>query len=172
MQTALRFADLNYFENASVASPPTASRLTSLWLWHCLPTSTYLSKHPYYLCNTFASTMLQIPRFISRQQFAVALVVLWRLCSPSSSSSELACPAPTAPCMNEENHAQCMELVKNGCEEFDAFVNCPLQFSCRKQFTTDACVTLLVFNDDQCTGKPLHKMTFPTSTKPGSVCCK
>jgi hypothetical protein len=82
------------------------------------------------------------------------------------------CPAATAPCMNEENHAHCMKLLESGCEEFDTFESCPLQFACSKQSVADACVTLVVYPDDKCTGKPLQKMTFPTSSTPKNDCCK
>ncbi|GAX26700.1 hypothetical protein FisN_2Hh353 [Fistulifera solaris] len=107
-------------------------------------------------------------RTISRQQSTLAFLVFWCLLSMCRGAFE--CPAATAPCMNEENHAQCMKLLESGCEEFDTFESCPLQFACSKQLVTDACVTLLVFPDDKCTGKPLQKMTFPTFSKPRNDC--
>ena len=36
----------------------------------------------------------------------------------------------------------------------------------------EACVSLLVYADTECTGVPVQRMTFPTATQPGSPCCK
>lgn len=53
--------------------------------------------------------------------------------SPGASESpgaDARCPAPTAACMNEENHAQCLEIAAACKGEILQLESCPLQFSC------------------------------------------
>ena len=40
------------------------------------------------------------------------------------------CPPPDAGCMNEENHAQCLEKAKECPGKVLQLESCPLQFSC------------------------------------------
>lgn len=40
------------------------------------------------------------------------------------------CPAPDAGCMNEDNHAQCLEKAKECPGKVIQLESCPLQFSC------------------------------------------
>ena len=96
------------------------------------------------------------------------------------------CPAASEACMNEENRAQCLDLVAAGCENLLVMESCPLQFGCgdnnervkrRRNLLTasgdaDACVTLSVFGNKKCAGRPIRELTFPTWSQPGSPCCK
>jgi len=40
------------------------------------------------------------------------------------------CPAPTEPCMNEDNHAQCLTIAASCAGEILQLESCPLQFAC------------------------------------------
>jgi hypothetical protein len=98
------------------------------------------------------------------------------------------CGKPTDPCMNEENWQRCLDLHADGCETVLSMESCPLQFVCAggsldakadnpEAKTTaepvpDACVSLYVYAEERCQGKPLRVMSFPTWTSPGSKCCK
>jgi hypothetical protein len=99
-----------------------------------------------------------------------------------------ACPGVEEPCMTEENHQKCMELVEKGCTNLLCMESCPLQFTCAeyahkslrskpstskpkpKPKQPDSCVSLYVYDDHKCTGKPTRTMTFPTYSQPGSPC--
>ena len=99
------------------------------------------------------------------------------------------CPAASEACMNEENRAECLDLVAAGCENLLVMESCPLQFGCgdnnndrlkrsRRNLLAassgdaDACVTLSVFGNKKCAGRPIRELTFPTWSQPGSPCCK
>ena len=50
---------------------------------------------------------------------------------PSMSGDEASmCPAPTEGCMNEENHAQCLEAEAKCPGKVVTLESCPLQFGC------------------------------------------
>jgi len=92
------------------------------------------------------------------------------------------CPDPTAGCMNEDNYRQCRELEAAGCKDVLTMESCPLQFACSNERNErsrsllgeqpGACVSLYVYSNKKCTGKPIRELTFPTWDKPGSPCCK
>jgi len=125
--------------------------------------------------------------------FALALLVV----ALGHATAKSACGNPTDPCMNDENWEFCRELEEQGCEKIAVMESCPLQFSCgdnahpprpapgphpkprpgphpkpKPYHKPDACVSLFVYKDKKCSGKPMHQLTFPTWTKPGSPCCK
>jgi hypothetical protein len=50
--------------------------------------------------------------------------------APSDPASR--CPAPTDSCMNEDNHAQCLEIAASCDGEILQLESCPLQFACSK----------------------------------------
>ena len=85
------------------------------------------------------------------------------------------CPQATSPCMNEENFEQCREIVNSGCEQLIVMESCPLQFACGDSYSgpePNACVTLLAYDDETCSGEPKRPLMFPTFSEPGSPCCK
>jgi hypothetical protein len=125
---------------------------------------------------------------VRRLFYSVALLA-WL---PLGKSSER-CPPPTDPCMNEDNYRQCLGLVDLGCQQLLLMESCPLQFACADQEPNereeddnddekededeanvdyDACVTLLVYQDEECTGDAINEFSFPTMSKPGSPWCK
>jgi hypothetical protein len=97
------------------------------------------------------------------------------------------CPEPTYSCMNDDNYEQCLQIVNSGCERLITMESCPLKFACaynpeqlveppsppqpKADTPADACVTLLVYKDTECTGPIMRGLTFSTFTKPGSSCC-
>lgn len=92
------------------------------------------------------------------------------------------CPALTDACMNEENYKQCLDLEAAGCQDLLILESCPLQFACSSERNErsrglllgeqpDACVSLYVYSNKKCTGKPIRELTFPTWSKPESPCC-
>ena len=40
------------------------------------------------------------------------------------------CPPVDEPCMNDDNHATCLALHKDGCQNIRLLESCPLQFQC------------------------------------------
>ena len=96
------------------------------------------------------------------------------------------CPDPSSSCMNQENYAKCRDLEASGCQNILVLESCPLQFGCqngarreldRSQLLLeddqpDACVSLHVYSNKQCAGKPVRELTFPTWSRPGSPCCE
>eukprot|EP00977_Amphora_coffeiformis_P001374 scaffold286_cov169-Amphora_coffeaeformis.AAC.18 len=118
-------------------------------------------------------------------RFLVSLVVLLGFLVPGA---HCGCPPVDEPCMNEQNHQKCQELVDNGCTNLIWMESCPIQFACAtydrsnlrrtkavkaKEATAlrpDACVSLYVYDTDKCTGTPRRTVTYPTWQKPGSQC--
>ena len=94
------------------------------------------------------------------------------------------CPSPTtSSCMNQDNYAQCRALEASGCQDLLILESCPLQFGCGTGKRTnsrdlvggdspDACVSLYVYSNNKCVGKPVRELTFPTWSKLGSPCCE
>ena len=126
--------------------------------------------------------------------FALALALIPVALGHNGVPSRSICGDPMDLCMNDESWESCRELEEQGCENIIAEMeSCPIQFSCRDEHPPhpgphprphtkpprphprpkpDACVSLFVYKDKKCSGKPLHELTFPTWTKPGSPCCK
>ena len=95
----------------------------------------------------------------------------------AGADAQAECPEAGSPCMNEENFEQCQEIVNSGCERLIVVESCPLQFACGDSDVysgpeLNACVTLLVYDDDTCSGEPKRPLMFPTFSEPGSACCK
>jgi len=58
-----------------------------------------------------------------------------RQCLVNNATSQ--CPEPTAACMNEENHADCLQLEQSGCVQILILESCPLQFACDASLPPD-----------------------------------
>lgn len=105
------------------------------------------------------------------------------------------CGLPTDSCMNDENWNHCLDLVETGCVVQKDPSSCPYEYQCLGPQVIDddqdyhlhirttnkdslekkkpnACASLLVYKDKECTGSPIRSLTFPTWTTPGSRCCK
>jgi hypothetical protein len=105
------------------------------------------------------------------------------------------CGDPDDACMNNDNWNQCRNLEINGCNNIQVLESCPLRFLCgdndngklqqgnedaislplppNKEFGGEepsACVSLFVYQNSKCSGEPLHALSFPTWTGPGSPC--
>lgn len=51
---------------------------------------------------------------------------------PAATPEQDPCPAPTAACMNEQNHAECKSIAASCDGRVAQLESCPLQFSCEK----------------------------------------
>jgi hypothetical protein len=106
------------------------------------------------------------------------------------------CGNPDDACMDSVNWNQCRNLEINGCKSVQVLKSCPLQFSCGNddyeklqqgnedaislllppsdeildERGPDACVSLFVYQNSKCSGPPLHTLSSPTWTVPGSPC--
>ena len=49
---------------------------------------------------------------------------------PGATAGSEECPAPTEPCMNEDNHAECMAVAASCEGHVTQLESCPLQFAC------------------------------------------
>jgi hypothetical protein len=113
------------------------------------------------------------------RQVAVLLCLFFQL-APAllmRGRSSNICGEASDPCMNDENLAHCRDIEKGGCQNLQVVPSsCPRQFYCHDDDEVspapDACVSLAVFEQDDCEGKQLHVISIPTWSSPGSPCCK
>ena len=61
-------------------------------------------------------------------RFILLLVLVG--CGVSAADSASVCPAPTDPCMNEDNYQECLDAEASCTGNLVLLESCPLQFGC------------------------------------------